>query len=450
MSSSAVPKSTDRYTLLAIVEERDEAGLRQRLDDLHPADLADILESLDDSEGRLWLFRLLPPDVASETIREVNEDARNDIVEHLSDARVTAVVEHLDTDDAADLLGDVPEERLAVLLNRASPEVRRDVEDLLAYPADSAGGIMKTEVASAVQDATVGEVTDYIRRRADEFHDVHNVFVVDDQNRLLGLVSLRMLLLSDDDISVKKAMETDHHWVEVDVDQEEVARIFKKYDLLSLPVVDALGRLVGRITIDDIVDVISEEATEDILKMAGIGDESLGKGGALAAMRSRLPWLGLNLLTSAASATVVSSFEDTIQAAAVAAGLMTIVASLGGNSGVQAMTVTVRGLALGEIRGRGVWKLLVREISAAAGNGLILGTTAGTFAYLWRGDIALAAVLGIAMLTNFITGALLGTLVPLGLRSLRVDPAVASGVFIQTSTDIVGFWVFLGLLSTVL
>jgi magnesium transporter len=450
VSSSAIPTSTDRYTLLAIVEQRDESSLRARLDDLHPADLADVLESLDDSEGRLWLFRLLLPEVASETIREVNEEARNDIVSHLSDARVTAVIEHLDTDDAADLLGDVPEERLAVLLDRASPEVRRDVEDLLAYPADSAGGIMKTEVAAAVQDATVAEVIDYIRRRADEFHDVHNVFIVDDQNRLQGLVPLRMLLLAEDKDQIQKVMEADHHWVSVDVDQEEVARIFKKYDLLSLPVVDALGCLVGRITIDDIVDVISEEATEDILKMAGIGDESLGKGGALAAMRSRIPWLGLNLITSAASATVVSLFEETIRTAAVAAGLMTIVASLGGNSGVQAMTVTVRGLALGEIRGRGVWKLLVREITAACGNGLILGTTAGTFAYFWKGDVALACVLAVSMLANFLTGALLGTLVPLGLRSLKVDPAVASGVFIQTSTDIVGFWVFLGLLSMVL
>jgi magnesium transporter len=448
--SSATGVRIDRYAVLGLVAQGDEAGVRERLTDLHPADLADLLESLEETEQRVWLFRLLTPDMASEAIREVNDQTRNDIVENLSDARVTAVLERLDTDDAADLLGDVPEERQQVLLDRASPEVRRDVEDLLAYPEDSAGGIMKTEVASAYTDATVSEVTDYMRRRADEFHDVHNVFVVDTQQRLTGLVPLRNLLLADNDTRIERIMETDIVSVEADVDQEKVARLFEKYDLLSIPVVDALGRLVGRITVDDIVDVIAEEATEDILKMAGIGDESISQGGPLSAMRSRLPWLVLNLGTSAVSATIVAMFEETIRSAAVAAGLMTIVASLGGNSGVQAMTVTVRGLALEELRGSAMWRVLFREIATAAGNGLILGVFAGGFAWFWRGDLMLSAVLGVSMLANFLTGALLGTLVPMGLRAIRIDPAVASGVFIQTSTDIVGFFVFLSLLTLVL
>jgi magnesium transporter len=440
----------DRTALLGLVAQRDEVATRDQLTELHPADLADLLESLEATEERLWLFRLMPPDMASEAIREVNDQTRNDIVQDLSDARVTAVLERLDTDDAADLLGDVPEERQQVLLDRASPEVRRDVEDLLAYPEDSAGGIMKTEVASAYTDATVSEVIDYMRRRATDFHDVHNLFVVDDKQRLVGLVPLRDLLFADDDAGIERIMTTDIVSVEVEIDQEKVAHLFEKYDLLSIPVVDALGRLVGRITVDDIVDVIAEEATEDILKMAGIGDESIAQGGALAAMRSRLPWLVLNLGTSAISATIVATFEETIRTAAVAAGLMTIVASLGGNSGVQAMTVTVRGLALGELHGSAIWRVLFREIAAAAGNGLVLGLSAGGFAYFWKGDVLLASVLGVAMLANFLTGALLGTLVPLGLRAVGVDPAVASGVFIQTSTDIVGFSVFLGLLSLVL
>lgn len=448
--STATQYRIDRYAVLGLVAEGDEEGVRQKLTDLHPADLADLLESLEETEQRVWLFRLMPPDMASEAIREVNDQTRNDIVEHLSDARVTAVLERLDTDDAADLLGDVPEERQQVLLERASPEVRRDVEDLLTYPEDSAGGIMKTEVASAYSDATVSEVTDYMRRRADEFHDVHNVFVIDAKQRLVGHLPLRTLLLADDANRIDRIMVTDTLSVEVEVDQEEVASLFKKYDLLSVPVVDALGRLVGRITVDDIVDVIAEEATEDILKMAGVGDESIAQGGAIDAMKSRLPWLLLNLGTSALSATIVSAFEETIRVAAVAAGLMTIVASLGGNSGVQAMTVTVRGLALGELRGSAMWRILLREIATAGGNGLILGLFAGGFAWIWKGDPLLSGVLGLSILANFLTGALLGTLVPMGLRAVRVDPAVASGVFIQTSTDIVGFFVFLSLLSLVL
>ncbi len=256
--------------LQALLEAGDEAAARAAVADLHPADLADLLDAIEEPERQLQLFRLLDPEAASEVLREVGERTRATLVELLSDARLSAVLERLDTDDAADLLGHLEEDRKDRLLRRASPEVRRNVAGLLTYPEDSAGGIMKTEVATATTSDTVREVIDSIRRQPDDFHDLHDVYVTDGRGRLKGRVPLRSLLLWDDETAMERFMETETISVDVDLDQEEVARVFEKYDLVSVPVLDGLGRVVGRITVDDIVDVISEEATEDILKLAGV------------------------------------------------------------------------------------------------------------------------------------------------------------------------------------
>jgi len=368
----------------------------------------------------------------------------------LSDARLTAVLERLDTDDAADLLGKLPEERLDRLLRRASPEVRRNVAGLLTYPEDSAGGIMKTEVATAPATSTVRDVVDYIRKRADDFHDVNDVFVADAQRRLVGRVPLRALLLYDEDAVLADFMEPEPVSVEVDVDQEEVARMFEKYDLLALPVVDALGRVVGRITVDDIVDVIAEEATEDILKLAGVGEESIATGGPLQAVRSRLPWLAFNFVTAALSAFIIAQFEETIAEVAIAAALMTVISALAGNAGTQTMTVLVRGIALGEATGADTRRLLLREGMASFISGALLGLSSALIVYVWRGDLRLAFVMGLALLINLQVSAAVGTLVPLLLRGLGLDPAVSSSVLVTAATDWGGFFVFLGLLTLML
>ncbi|MFQ5351959.1 MAG: magnesium transporter, partial [Candidatus Binatia bacterium] len=232
------------------------------------------------------------------------------------------------------------------------------------------------------------------------------------------------------------------------VDQEEVAHLFEKYDLLSLPVIDEERTLVGRITIDDVVDVIEEEATEDMLKLAGVGDEPLGLPGPLTAVRSRLPWLGVNLLTATVSAATISLFEHTIQTLAIAAAFMTIVASQGGNAGVQTMTLVVRGLALGEVRSRNARRMLSREFLIALSNGAVLGVVAGVTVYLWRENLGLALVMGFAMIINLIVAAVLGTLIPLSIRRLGADPALSSPVFVTAGTDVLGFFIFLGLLTT--
>jgi len=383
-------------------------------------------------------------------VREASDHTKAALVELLSDARLSAVLERLDTDDAADLLGHLDEQRKDRLLRRASPDVRRNVAGLLTYPEDSAGGIMKTEVATATTSDTVRECIDSIRRHADDYHDVHSVFVTDAQRRLKGLVPLRALLLWDDDTPLERFMDTDIISVDVDRDQEEVARIFEKYDLISVPVLDALGRVVGRITVDDIVDVIAEEATEDILKLAGVGDESFTGAGPVEAVRSRLPWLAFNFVTASLSALIIAQFEDTIREVAVAAALMTVISAMAGNAGTQTMTVLVRGIALGEAKGPQARRLLAREALTSLINGALLGVSAALIVYIWRGDARLALVMGVALLINLQVSAAVGTLVPLALRSFGLDPAVSSSVLVTAATDWAGFFVFLGLLSAML
>lgn len=441
---------TRRSEIESLLETGSDATLRAAVADLHPADTAELIEGLESYDQQLRVFGLLDAEHASEALRDMNEATQASLVESLSNARVAAVVERLDSDDAADLLGEVPEHRQREILDRANPEVSRDVEELLAYPEDSAGGIMKTEVAMVAADESVGGTTDTLRARKDEFHDVHNVFVVDPKHRLLGLVPLRRLLLADDGTPVSDIMERDVVSVGVEVDQEEVAHLFEKYDLLSLPVVDALDRLVGRITIDDIVDVIEEEATEDMLAMAGVADEALTPVPPLESVRTRLPWLALNLVAATAGAMTISLFEDTIRQVAVAAGLMTIVASQGGNAAAQTMTLIIRGLAVGDLRPSQAGGILARECATAATNGAVLGLLAGGVTYAWRGDAMLSGVLAGAMVLNLLVAAVTGSLIPLGLRALGVDPAVSSSVLVITATDILGFFVFLGLLTLAL
>ncbi len=421
--------------------------VRRRLADLHSADIADLLDKLDEADEKLRLYALLEPDVASDVIRDVGDTSRDIILEHLSDDRLAEVVERLDTDDATDLIGGLPHERRGTVLDQASPETRREVEDLLAYPPDTAGGIMKKEVAAVTVGSTVAEVIAQIRARADIYHDIHNVFVIDFRGHLVGVIPLRRLILADTGIPVEQVMDTDMISIPVDLDQEHAAQRFEKYDLLSVPVVDPIGRLVGRITIDDIVDVIAEEATEDILALGGLGLEAARPMTAMSAIRVRLPWLGLNLLTATAGAATVALFEETIATLAIAAAFMNIVAIQGGNAGVQTMTLIVRGLALGEIEGKDAGRLLGRELLTALANGAVLGLVSAAMAYAWTGNAQLSVVLGIALLVNLLIAAVLGSLVPIGLKKVGVDPAVSSNVFVTAGTDILGFFVFLGMLA---
>jgi magnesium transporter len=317
----------------------------------------------------------------------------------------------------------------------------------LRYPPDTAGGLMQTEYAAVLEGATVEEAVEIVRTLAEAVSDIHNVFVVDYRFHLLGVLPLSRLILARANETVDAVMDRQVISVTVNTDQEEVAQLFRKYDLLSLPVTDPRGALLGRITIDDVVDVLEEEASEDFAKLSGLGQEEPIFDSPMRAIRRRLPWLGLNLVTTSVSASVIGLFEGTIQTIAVAAALMTIVAAQGGNAGVQTLTVMVRGLALGQVTVVHARAILFKELAVACGNGVALGLVAGVAGYVLHRQALLAVVLGLALLVNYLVAALVASLIPLTLHWLRSDPAVASSVFVTACTDLCGFFSFLGLLT---
>jgi magnesium transporter len=306
---------------------------------------------------------------------------------------------------------------------------------------------MQIEHVEVPEGARVNEAIEIIRNHIDDVPDIHTVFVVDQERCLTGVLPLRKLILARPDEPVENIMDRQVIAARVDLDQEQVAQLFKKYDLVSLPVIDQSGVLLGRITIDDVVDVLEEEATEDIYKLAGLGGEEDVLDSPLRSIRRRLPWLTLNLFTTTLSATVISLFEGTIHTIAIAAAFMTMVAAQGGNAGIQTLTVIVRGLALGEVSLAHTKRVLFKELLVALGNGLALGVTAGTVAYFWKGEPLIGAVLALALVVNLIVAAFVGSMIPFTMRRFGVDPAVASNVFVTACTDICGFLSFLGILT---
>jgi magnesium transporter len=425
---------------------RDEQ-VRAGISTLHPADVAELLDVLEEPDVKQKLFSFLPPDLASEVLSLASPLTQEALTQEMSDETLSDLVERLDSDDAADLIGSLPEEQARAVLDQVPDELSAEVEQLLRYPADTAGGIMQIEHVEVPEGARVNEAIEIIRNHIDDVPDIHTVFVVDQERCLTGVLPLRKLILARPDEPVENIMDRQVIAARVDLDQEQVAQLFKKYDLVSLPVIDQSGVLLGRITIDDVVDVLEEEATEDIYKLAGLGGEEDVLDSPLRSIRRRLPWLTLNLFTTTLSATVISLFEGTIHTIAIAAAFMTMVAAQGGNAGIQTLTVIVRGLALGEVSLAHTKRVLFKELLVALGNGLALGVTAGTVAYFWKGEPLIGAVLALALVVNLIVAAFVGSMIPFTMRRFGVDPAVASNVFVTACTDICGFLSFLGILT---
>jgi len=438
---------TNFKQLIAVAEGAPDEALKDAVAPLHPADAAELINLVEHVEIRERIFRALAPDVAPRVLRLVSPLVREQIVQGLPADRLQRMLEHLDSDDAADLIASMPKERAQSILAALPGPVAARIQQLLRYPEDTAGGLMKSEYAAVLEGATVEEAIEIVRILAGTVPDIHNVFVVDRRFHLLGVLPLAGLILAREGQTVDAVMDRQVISATVETDQEEVARLFRKYDLLSLPVTDLRGALLGRITVDDVVDVLEEEANEDFAKLSGLGREEPVFDSPVRTIRRRLPWLGLNLVTTSLSATVIGFFQGTIESTAIAAALMTIVAAQGGNAGVQTLTVMVRGLALGQISASHARPILLKELAVAGGNGVALGLTAGTGAYLLHGQRLLAVVLGLALLVNYLVAALVASVIPLTLRWLRADPAVASSVFVTACTDICGFFSFLGLLT---
>ena len=437
---------SDFEHIVAVIETGTDDEVKEALATLHPADVAELLNLLE-PEVRRRVFRMLGADMAATVLSRTSPATRQQILEDLPADRLQAIVEHLDSDDAADLLGALPKERAQTVLASLPGPVSARIQQLLRYPADTAGGLMQSEYAAVLEGATVEEAVEIVRTLAEAVPDIHNVFVVDHRFHLLGVLPLARLILARAGETVDAVMDRQVIAVTVDTDQEEVAQVFRRYDLVSLPVTDPRGALLGRITVDDVVDVLEEEASEDFSKLSGLGQEEPLFDSPMRAIRRRLPWLGLNLVTTSLSASVIGLFHGTIERMAVAAAMMTVVAAQGGNAGVQTLTVMVRGLALGEIGMVHARAILLKEIAVACGNGLALGAAAGLVAYILHGKGLLAVVLGLALVVNFLVAAMVGSLIPLTLRWLRADPAVASSVFVTACTDLCGFFGFLGLLT---
>jgi magnesium transporter len=422
------------------------ANLVNLLQKQHPADLAQVLTELTDKD-REAAFTLLADRngrLAMEALSEIGAEAGAPLLATRPAEEIARLAQEIESDDAAALIDHLPEELSSAVLDLMQPKESKVVEHLLEYEERTAGRIMNPSVFALSEDMTVGEAITEIQNSRD-VEMVFYLYVVDDRGHLVGVVSLRRLLLVSPETPLKRIMTADVSSARVDTDQEEVARQVADYNLLAIPVVDEENKLVGVITVDDVIDVIKDEATEDIYRLAGVAGDERVFTPARESLRKRLPWLGVNLGTAFLAASVVGLFTSTIDALPILAVFMPIVAGMGGNAATQTLTVIVRGIALGELTLGNSRKALLKEALVGIGNGLALGLVAAGVAWATRGDPVLGVVLGTAMVINMFVAATAGVLVPLGLRAANVDPALASSVFITTMTDVFGFFSFLGL-----
>ena len=427
------------------------ANLLNLLQKQHPADLAQVFSELPDKD-REAAFSLLADRngrLAMEAISELGPEAGAALLATRPAEEIARLAQEIPSDDAAALIDYLPEDLSAAVLDLMRPKESGVVENLLEYPERTAGRIMNPHVFALNEDMTVGEAITELQNNRD-VEMVFYLYVVDDRHHLVGVTSLRRLLLVAPATPLKRIMTTDLISARVDTDQEEVARQVASYNLLAIPVVDEEAKLVGVITVDDVIDVIKDEATEDIYRLAGVAGDERVFTPAGESLRKRLPWLGINLVTAFLAASVVGLFEGTIQHVTALAVFMPIVAGMGGNAATQTLTVIVRGIALGELSWSNSRKALLKESLVGIGNGLVLGLVAAVIAWVTRGNPVLGLLLCAAMIINMFVAATAGTLVPLGLRAANVDPALASSVFITTMTDMFGFAAFLGLATVFL
>jgi magnesium transporter len=384
-----------------------------------------------------------------ETVSEMGPEAGAKLLTGRSAEEIAKLLQEIPSDDAAALIDYLPEELSREVLELMRRRESGQVESLLEYGEQTAGRIMNPQVFALSEDLTVGEAITALQSSRD-VEMVFYLYVVDGRRHLVGVTSLRRLLLVSPETPLKRIMTPEVTSVRVDTDQEEVARQVASYNLLAVPVVDEENKLVGIVTVDDVIDVIKDEASEDLLRLAGVsGDDSIATPAA-ESLRKRLPWLAINLGTAFVAASVVALFEGTIQQVTALAIFMPIVAGMGGNAATQTLTVIVRALALGELSWDTARKALMKESLVGLGNGIALGIVAAAIAWLFKGEPMLGLLLGMAMVVNMFVAATAGTLVPLGLKALKVDPALASSVFITTFTDVVGFASFLGLATVFL
>ena len=404
-----------------------------------PADIAEILGDLSQEQATDLVHHLFLRNAAAEPLGEMDPDESAELVIQLDRKEASQILSRMDPDDAVDLLLELPDEIQQELLSRLSRSDARILTDLLAYAPDSAGGLMSPEVVTVSLAMSAQEAINYLRRRVQEAETIYYVYAVDEGNRLLGVLSLRDIALANPSSSLHDLVIRDAVSVPVDADAEDVANMFDKYNYYALPVVDGGGKLLGVITFDDVIDVIREEATEDIYGFASVPSEEGVDTTWSQSLLLRLPWLYVRLLTALAAAVVVGLFEATIAKVAALAVLMGIIAGQAGSAGMQTVTIITRGMALGELGKEQGWRLLGKETLLGIANGVLIGATVGLITYLWKGELLMGIAVFLAMIVNMIVAGASGVAIPMLVRKLGKDPALVSGIFLTTVTDVLGF-----------
>ena len=415
---------------------------------LHSADIADVFEQLNDNHRKL-LTSLIGSRMEPDVLSELDDSTLDDVITEMDDKDVARAVSQMESDDAVHVLEDMDENEQRKIIDALPDKDRLIVKEGLSYPEDSAGRLLQKNLVSVPGLWTVGAVIDYFlieENLPDEFYEV---FIVDPMHHPIGTAALNKIVRSDRDKKISEIMEKEPTLVRVDTDQEEVAYLFRQYDLTSMGVVDDGGRLIGVITFDDVVDVIEEEAEEDLMLMSGIQETDITES-VFVASKNRVTWLIVNLGTAILASMVIAMFDATINEMVALAVLMPIVASMGGNAGTQTMTVTVRAIATRELTATNMKRIIFREFSIALLNGVIIAILIGGLSWVWFDNTLLGLVMGVAMIVNMIMAGLAGILIPITLDKVNIDPALASSIFVTTITDVIGFFAFLGLASQVL
>jgi magnesium transporter len=445
IESARKPTKDRRLAALrAALREGSWRGAARMIAAMHPAEIALLIESLPPAQREVvWGF--VEPEIEGDVLVELSDEVRQSFIEGMNAEELLAAAEEMEVDDLADLVGDLPETVGAQLVKSMGAQDRERLNSVLSYEPDTAGGLMNTDTVSVRADVTVEVVLRYLRMRGELPDKTDRLFVVDRNDTYRGTVALTRLLTEDVEQPVGEILDNEAPRIAPDTNATEVARLFQDRDLVSAAVVDNSGKLLGRITVDDVVDVIREEAAHEVMSAAGLRDEEDVFAGVFPSTRRRLVWLGINLVTAFLAAAVVSRFEGTIEKVASLAALMPIVASMGGIAGTQTVTLIIRGIALGQVEWVNARWLLWKEIAVGGLNGLIWAVIVGGVTIVWYGTWKISAIIAAATLTNLLAAAAVGTVVPLLLKRMRIDPALSAGVILTTFTDCIGFATLLGL-----
>lgn len=432
-----------------LLEDGALDAVRTLCSDMAATDMAELLTKID-PDKRLQLVDILGDLIDPEAFSYIDEDIRYDLFETMPAQRIAAIVNGLESDDAISLIYGLDEDRQREILRHLSRKVRAAIEEGLTFDEDSAGRLMQREFVAVPQFWTIGKTVDYLRAASDNLPpSFYDLFIVDHAHRFVGSIALSRVLCAQRTVRVDSLVGEDYVTIPVDMDREQVAHLFRRKDLLSAPVVDEDDKLIGMITVDDIVDVIDEEAEEDIMKLGGVSDSDIYRP-TLATARSRSTWLAVNLITAFVAAAVISQFEATIGKIVALAALMPIVAGMGGNAGTQTMTVVIRALATKELSRSNTWRMVGKEFAVGSINGTVFAILVGGVVWWWFGAAELAGVIAAAMIINLTMAGLAGILIPVGLDRVGIDPAPSAGVFLTTVTDVTGFLAFLGLATLLL